>query len=384
MKGYIFVILALMLALAPQVAYASTQTVTLTCVYSHLYVDRAMTLYLPVNVTNLGSATKVSFRVDAPVGWETSLSYEGYTVKELNLQPNQSVKLNFKVNVPANASRGNNTLTLLAFDSQGASTSIRFIVEYAAPPTPPPGVTLTTVYPTLSGPSGTNFEFTVNIKNTGGEDDVFTLIANPPQGWTVTFRPQFETSQITSLSLKAGESKTISVSVNPPPRTEPGLYNFTLTAASGKTQGSVKLAVEVTGTYSLSLTTVDGRLNAEAVAGEEAYLTLVAKNAGTSHLRDITISSNHPSGWSVTFEPTLIPSLAPDASQQISVKIKPSSTTLPGDYMVTFSAYGSRVSSSIDVRVTVTSPPGLTALGLAVVAAVVVVLVLIFLRFGRR
>jgi uncharacterized membrane protein len=383
MRGYVFVILALMLALA-HVSYASAQPITLTSVYSHLYVDRATTLYLPVNVTNLGPATKVSFKIDLPKGWETSLSYEGYTVKELNLQPNQSVKLSLKITVPANASRGNNTLILYAFDQKGPSTSIGFIVEYAAPPTPPPGVTLTTVYPTLSGPSGTNFEFTVNLKNTGGEDDVFTLIANPPQGWTVTFRPQFETSQITSLSLKAGESKTISVSVNPPPRTESGLYNITLTAASSKTQGSVKLAVEVTGTYSLSLTTVDGRLNAEAVAGEEAYLTLVAKNAGTSPLGDISISSNHPSGWSVTFEPTLIPSLAPDASQQISVKIKPSSTTLPGDYMVTFSAYGSRVSGSIDVRVTVTSPPGLTALGLAVVAAVVVVLVLIFLRFGRR
>jgi uncharacterized membrane protein len=240
------------------------------------------------------------------------------------------------------------------------------------------------VYPTLSGPSGTSFEFTVTVKNTGGEDDVFTLVANQPQGWTVTFRPQFETTQITSLSLKAGESKTITVTVNPPPKTESGIYNITLTAASAKTQSSVRLAVEITGTYSLSLTTVDGRLNADAVAGEEAYLTLVAKNTGSAQLRDISISSNHPSGWSVTFEPTLIPSLAPEASQQISVKIKPSSTTLPGDYMVTFTAYSGRVSTSVDIRVTVTSPPGLTALGLAVVAVVVVVLALIFLRLGRR
>ncbi|MFN3621660.1 MAG: NEW3 domain-containing protein, partial [Nitrososphaerales archaeon] len=247
-----------------------------------------------------------------------------------------------------------------------------------------PGVSLTTVYPTLSGPSGTNFDFTVNVKNTGGEDDTFTLISNPPAGWTVSFRPQFETSQITSLSLKAGESKTITVSVNPPPKTESGVYNITLTAASSKTKGSVKLAVEITGTYSLRLTTVNDRLSAEAVAGEETYLTLVAKNTGTSTLKDVSISSNHPSGWSVTFEPTLIPSLAPDASQQISVKMKPSSTTLPGDYMVTFTAYGSRVSQNVEIRVTVTSPPALTALGSAVVAAVAVVLALIFIRFGRR
>jgi len=385
LKRHLLMIVVLVFALtAQQMMCASAQQITLSSVYSHLYVDRATTLYLPVNVTNFGSATKVSFRVDAPMGWETSLSYEGYAIRELNLQAGQTVRLSLKVSVPVNASRGNNTVTLFAFDSQGAASSLRLVIEYAAPPTPPPGVTLTTVYPTLSGPSGTSFEFTVTVKNTGGEDDVFTLIANPPQGWTVTFRPQFETSQITSLSLKAGESKTVTVSVNPPPRTESGLYNITLSAASAKTQGSVRLAVEITGTYSLSLTTVDGRLNADAVAGEEAYLTLVAKNTGSAQLRDISISSNHPSGWSVTFEPTLIPSLAPDASQQISVKIKPSSTTLPGDYMVTFSAYGSRVSTSVDIRVTVTSPPGLTALGLAVVAAVVVVLALIFLRFGRR
>jgi uncharacterized membrane protein len=321
LKRHLLMIVVLVFALtAQQMMCASAQQITLSSVYSHLYVDRATTLYLPVNVTNFGSATKVSFRVDAPMGWETSLSYEGYAIRELNLQAGQTIRLSLKVSVPVNASRGNNTVTLFAFDSQGAASSLRLVIEYAAPPTPPPGVTLTTVYPTLSGPSGTSFEFTVTVKNTGGEDDVFTLIANPPQGWTVTFRPQFETSQITSLSLKAGESKTVTVSVNPPPRTESGLYNITLSAASAKTQGSVRLAVEITGTYSLSLTTVDGRLNADAVAGEEAYLTLVAKNTGSAQLRDISISSNHPSGWSVTFEPTLIPSLAPDANQQISVK----------------------------------------------------------------
>jgi len=381
----LLVISALMLILFTQpIVFVSAQQITLTSVYSHIYVDRATTLYLPVNVTNTGSATKVSFRVDAPTGWQTSLSYEDYAIKELNLQPGQSLKLSLKVSVPVNASRGNNTVTLVAVDGQGVAFSLRFMIEYAAPPTPPPGVTLTTVYPTLSGPSGTSFDFTVSVKNTGGEDDVFTLFANAPQGWTVTFRPQFETSQITSLSLKAGESKTITVTVNPPPKTESSTYNITVTAASAKTQDSVRLAVEITGTYSLSLTTVDGRLNADAVAGEEGYLTLVARNTGSAQLRDISISSNHPSGWSVTFEPALIPSLAPDASQQISVKIKPSSTTLPGDYMVTFSAYGGRVSTSVDIRVTVSSPPGLTALGLAVVAAVVVVLALIFLRLGRR
>lgn len=378
-------IFVLMFALTTQqIMCASASQILLESVYSHIYVDRVTTLYLPVNITNLGSATKVSFKVDAPTGWETYLSYEGYAIRELNLKAGQTIKLTLKVSVPANASRGNNTITLVAYDGQGAASSLKFTIEYAAPPTPPPGVTLTTVYPTLSGPSGTSFEFTVNVKNTGGEDDVFTLIANSPQGWVVTFRPQFETRQITSLSLKADESKTITVSVTPPARIESGIYNITVTAASAKTQGSVRLAVEITGTYSLSLTTLDGRLNADAIAGEETYLTLVAKNTGSAQLRDISISSNHPSGWSVTFEPSLIPSLAPDASQQISVRIKPSSTTLPGDYMVTFSAYGSRVSTSVDIRVTVTSPPGLTALGLTVVAVVVVVLALIFLRLGRR
>ncbi|MEM3387724.1 MAG: NEW3 domain-containing protein [Nitrososphaerales archaeon] len=384
LKHHLLLALALTLVLTSQIAPSTAQQILLTSVYSHILVDRATTLYIPVNVTNLGPATKAAFRIDAPKGWDTALTYKGYNVKELNIQSGQSVELSLKVSVPADASRGNNTVSVVAYSIQGVAATLDLTVEYAAPPVPPPGVSLTTVYPTLSGPSGTNFEFTVNVKNTGGEDDTFTLISNPPAGWTVTFRPQFETSQITSLSLKAGESKTITVSVNPPPKTDSGIYNITLTAASSKTEGSVKLAVEITGTYSLSLTTVDERLSAEAVAGEETYLTLIAKNTGTSALRDVSISSNHPSGWSVTFEPALIPSLAPEASQQISVKVKPSSTTLPGDYMVTFSAYGSRVSKTVEIRVTVTSPPGLTALGLAVVAAVAVALALIFLRFGRR
>jgi hypothetical protein len=78
------------------------------------------------------------------------LSYEGYAIKALNLQAGQTVKLTLKVSVPADASRGINTVTLFAFDEQSSASSLRFIIEYAAPATTPPGVTLTTVYPTLS------------------------------------------------------------------------------------------------------------------------------------------------------------------------------------------------------------------------------------------
>lgn len=366
-------------------ASAQRETLSITSPYVHLYVERPTELFLPLNLTNLGRSESIKLSVESPENWTASITYDGYKVKEINVPTGKSVKLKLRLSIPSDAQQGKYTVKAIASSSDDlAKSTVSFTIEYVAPPMVEPEVVLTSAYPSLSGPTGTKFEFTVNVRNKGGEDEVFTLLASPPPEWTVTFTPQYESKQISSLSIKGGESKTITVAINPPARVEPGNYTIPLKAISATASGDLTLSVVVTGTFAATLTTVDERLSAEAVSGEETYITLVVKNTGTSELEDISLSSSHPSGWALTFDPNRIPSLAPGASQQVSVTFKPAAATLPGDYIVSLSMYGGRVSKTIDIRVTVTAPLGLAIIGIGVVAAVAIALAAIFLRFGRR
>ena len=69
--------------------------------------------------------------------------------------------------------------------------------------------------------------------------------------------------------------------------------------------------MDITGSFSMTLTTPDQRLNAEVSAGSSTPVTLVVTNTGTAPLSGVTVTASPPQGWQVTFEPDGPADLAP-------------------------------------------------------------------------
>src|SRR4030095_10230185 len=82
------------------------------------------------------------------------------------------------------------------------------------------GLKLTSQYPVLSTASGQTLKFTVDLKNETPKPLTVSLVAQPPPGWTVRFKPQFGDTQISSIQLKENASETLSVEIDTPPRAE--------------------------------------------------------------------------------------------------------------------------------------------------------------------
>ncbi len=246
------------------------------------------------------------------------------------------------------------------------------------------GVKLTTSYPVLRGPSDAQFEFSMEVDSRLDEDAVFDLFAQGPDGWEVNFKPAYETKFISSLRLKANQSSTVAVQVKPPPLAPAGEYPIDIRVSSGQAQADGRLVVNLTGTYDLEVGTPSGLLSLEANPGKPANLSIYVKNTGSAVHNQIGFVSFKPENWKVEFSPENIASLQPGELKQVEVIITPYDDALVGDYSINVKVDGERISKNAEFRVTVKASAAWSWIGIAVIAAVVGGLTVLFRKLGRR
>lgn len=255
---------------------------------------------------------------------------------------------------------------------------------------------LNTKYPALSATSGASYEFEVELLYTGGDKPkVFDLKATVPSGFTYQISRSYGGgANIASIQLdptKSYSPETIKITVAPYFWLQPlpGDYKITLEAVSGTVKGSIELKAIVTAKYELKLVTPEGQLNTSVTAGKDNYFSYKVQNTGTIALDKINFNQSvrgGPSGWSVTFDPKSIDSLPVGGERDVQVNIKPPEKTIAGDYEITIraSTESNNASDKLDVRVTVLTPTIWGWVGIAIVVLVVIGLVAMFWRLGRR
>jgi uncharacterized membrane protein len=101
-------------------------------------------------------------------------------------------------------------------------------------------------------------------------------------------------------------------------------------------------------------------------------------------MQNITFASSPPEGWTISYDPAKIPELKAGAIQQVNVHITPSAKAIAGDYVLAIRGASGDVIADQQVRVTVTTSSAWGFLGLFIVAIVVVGMVGIYTKLGRR
>ena len=96
------------------------------------------------------------------------------------------------------------------------------------------------------------------------------------------------------------------------------------------------------------------------------------------------MTASSPTGWTATFSPASIATIQPGDTATITATVKPTSDALAGDYDVTFTATSGSATSNVDIRTTVQTSPVWGFIGIALIVLVLVGLLWVFRRFGRR
>jgi uncharacterized membrane protein len=383
--------LAPLLALMALTAGAAVATAQMPAIYMSTPVPgvtvekgKQVTFSIDVNNTSTVGRTVNLDLVSVPQGWNAILKDRGFVVRSVWVGPGpqklESVDL--QLSVPAEAAGQDYKISLRASGEGFDTTTLDLLVGVQEKATL--ASSLVVQYPTLKGKSGSTFGFKADLKNDSEADRNYGLTFTAPEGWDVTFKPSYEDKQISSVQVKTGSTQGLDVSVTPPARVEAGDYPVTLTASSPTDRATTELKVSITGTYQMGMTTRTEVFNTSATAGQESpfYVTLV--NTGSAPLENLSLSSTKPEGWTVTFQPDKVDAIAPGATREVAMMIKPSANAIAGDYMLNVTASNTQASLDRDVRVQVSTPTLWGWVGIAVLIAVIGGLLGLFMKLGRR
>lgn len=316
-----------------------------------------------------------------PDSWDWSLEGGGREVTAAMVQPNGSERLMLKLTAPAASADKTFPIKVSAHYGNDVTT-LPLTVRVSAKA--PDGVKLTSQLPALRGTPKSKFTYKLKVENNGAEDKLFNLAARVPDGFQTHFKKGYGSEEITGLPVKAGATADLTVEVVPPHSVAAGRYPVRVAVADGENAANTDLSLEVTGQPELAMQGPDGRLSGAAVAGKDTDFNFTISNTGSAPINDITFKANAPRGWKVTYNPETIPSLTPDAHQEVAVSIHPSEKAIAGDYVVSLTAASGAASDTEKFRVTVETSTLWGLAGLGVIAASVLVLGVSVTRYGRR
>lgn len=318
-----------------------------------------------------------------PQGWTANLLGGGQPVGAAMPLTNQNVSLQLRIDVPAGAAIGTQTVTVTATNEKGQAVST-LPVSITLAKDLPAKLTVEPQLPSLRGTSKSSFEFQLNIKNDSGRNLVTSFAAQAPANYETTFTEQYGSQEISSIPIEAGQSKGIKLRVRPPSSVGAGNYPIKVSVKAEDTTAETSLTLEIVGQPRLSITGQDGRLNGSAIAGKESTIQLVITNTGTAPAEDIELAGSAPSGWKVNFEPKTLEPIPPGQNKEAQARITPPEKAVAGDYVATMRATARAETASSDFRIAVTTSTLWGVVGVGIIAAALLVMVGAVVRFGRR
>lgn len=365
------------LSLAPAALGAS---LTISTPYPAVSVEPGNTASFNLDIAS-DPKRRVNLRVTGvPEGWSASIRGGGFVVDSVVAGTSSPPEVKLDVDVPSEAADGTAHIVVRATaGSDTANLALDLRVSSAAGGS----VSMDSDFPQLHGSATSNFSFNVNLKNDTPRDLTFNLTAEGPEGWDVTATPSGQT-QASSATVNAGGSSTIAVSAKPPQDVPAGQYPIHVTATSGSQTADIDLQVEVTGNYTMNVSTPNDVLSNRGTAGSEIRQEIDIENTGTAPLEGLKLEATAPTNWKVTFDPATPEPIAPNTSGKVTAIIVPSGDAITGDYQTTIRVSNDQANDSVELRTTIETSQIWALVGIALIVLVLGGLFWVFRTYGRR
>jgi uncharacterized membrane protein len=322
-----------------------------------------------------------------PKGWKARIRTYSFDVSGVFVASDKSKNLTLKAEAEEGTGPGKYTFGIKGQTQDGKLVSTSQVTVHLREKDKEKkskGVNLTTSYPVLQGPTDAKFEFSVEVENKTDKDSTFNLSAQGPTNWDINFKPSYEDKLISSLRLKAGARQSMGVEVKPYLLAEAGKYPIQVKVSAPEGTADAELTVILTGTHKLEVGTASGLLSLTAMTGKPANISFYVKNTGSAPQNNVKLLSFKPENWKVEFKPEKLDKLAPNELKQIELVVTPADQALVGDYSVAVGVEGEKASKNLEFRVTVKASTAWGWIGIAIIVLVVLGLVILFVRMGRR
>ncbi len=388
----VLMLAAVMLVAGPSAAAEKkdkpARGVTVAMLYPGIVIGPDEKVRVDLKVRNFGRSNETMLLevAEKPEGWRAAIKNYGNEITGIFISEDDERSLTFTAEPEEGSPKaGVYRFVVKARAADGAlKQTTGLTVTVKAKKKADKEITLSTSYPVLRGPTDAKFEFSLDINNDADEDKLMNLSAVGPKGWEISFKPAYEQKQISSLKIKAGQSRSVGVEVTPPYKAEVGEYPIKVRVQTDTAKAEVDLKVALTGTYEIKTGTASGLLSLSTQAGKAANVSFYVRNDGSALQRKVEFMSFKPENWKVEFKPKTIDNLPPGELKQVEMIITPAAEAVVGDYSVGLIAQGEKARSNVEFRVTVKASAAWGWIGIAIIVLVMGGLVLTFRRLGRR
>jgi len=376
------------------ISFATAALVAASLAPAVLAVD-SLSLTTPYPAVVASPGTRVSFNIDVesspaarvdlsvsgvPTGWTATLRGGGFVVTAIHTNGTDPTSVRLDVDVPNDAT-GSHRITVAA-ESEGTTRQLGLDIQVQADVAGE--VTISSDVTGLRGKASDSFSFTVTIRNDTEEDLTYTATGQGPAGWTVEARPSTGT-QAASATVRAGATANLAVTAKAPSSVDPGTYPIRVIATVGSNEVTQDLTVEITGSYTLSVSTPTGVLSASGNAGSTIEQQFTLTNTGTAPITNVKMSASLPANWSIDWgDQETIASVSPDQPVTVTAQLTPAEDAIAGDYSLTIRATGEETTDSASIRFTVNTSILGAVVGVILIAAAFGGLWWVFRRYGRR
>jgi len=316
-----------------------------------------------------------------PSGWTATLLGGGQPVAAAMPATDSSVGLQLRLDIPAGAAVGTETLTVSA-QGQGSSANLPVAVTLAEKL--PAKLSVQSALPALRGSPKSNFDYQLTIKNDSGRNLTVSFAASAPKNFETSFTEAYGSQELSSIPIEAGQSKDVKLHVRPPSSVDAGHYPVAVTVSAEDANAKTEVALDVVGQPRLQIAGRDGLVSGSAQAGRQASVPIVVSNDGSAAADNIELSGSAPNGWKISFEPKTIERIEPGKDQEVQALITPTDRSLAGDYIATIRASSRGENNSTQFRVSVTTSTIWGVAGVGIIGAALLVMVGAVARFGRR
>jgi len=314
------------------------------------------------------------------VNWTTILRAGGVEVSQIYLKPESSTQLTLEIYVPYTASEGEYKFAVKAVSkivSGYAEVSLR--VKKGIPI-----LFMETNTPSIDVASGDIAIYSIKVSNKGTRDaEISFTVLNLPEEFKWSIRDT-QGNTISRIFLKAGESSIIKLAVKIPPGYEPQYLAFVLKAQADSSLAELKLGLNVLGKYEIDYYTENFYI--EGFVGDTLTFGLEVINRGYNDLTEIKIVLKKvPQDFNVTVEPDVISVLKPGEKALFTIKIETPPDANAGDYYIFLKAVSSEDEApQVSLHIFLKQRTETTLLAAVAVVAVVVALIIVYWKYGRR
>jgi uncharacterized membrane protein len=352
---------------------------TLTTPYPSVTVSPGTQVAFDLSIETTDAARVNLSVTGAPASWKTALHGGGYVVGAVETDGTKATTVRLDVDVPTDAT---GSAHLVVTGSSGGTT-VTLPLDIKVEANAEGEITVTPDFTALRGPANQSFTFNLAIANKTPEDVSFTATGEGPTGWSVDVTLTGQ-AQAVSGTAKAGGSSNVAVKVTPADNAEASTYKIAVVATVAGKQYPIELSIEVTGSYSLQVSTPTQVLSVNGPAGSVTEQVFTITNTGTAAITDVKTTATLPTNWKAEYDPPTIASLEPNVPQNVTVKITPASDAISGDYSLTVTARGAEANDSADVRFTVEASLVGALIGAGLIVVFIGGLLWVFRRYGRR